>query len=58
MDSDLLGDSDKRSITRYVFTLGSTTISWVSQLQKIVTLSSTEAEYIAVTETNKEIVWL
>ena len=31
--------------TGFVFTLGGTTISWTSNLQKIVTLSTTEAEY-------------
>lgn len=30
----------------------------MSQLQKIVALSSTETEYIAATEANKELVWL
>lgn len=40
----------------YVFTLGFTAISWVSQLQKIVSLSSIEAEYIVATEASKEMV--
>ncbi|RVW83885.1 Retrovirus-related Pol polyprotein from transposon TNT 1-94 [Vitis vinifera] len=34
---------------------GGTAISWTSNLQKIVTLSTTEAEYVAVTEAGKEI---
>ena len=33
-------------------------MSWGSQLQKIVALSTTEAEYIVVTEASKEMVWL
>ncbi|KAK0585008.1 hypothetical protein LWI29_022138 [Acer saccharum] len=33
-------------------------ISWMSQLQKIVTISTTEAEYVAVTESSKELIWL
>jgi ATP-binding cassette subfamily B (MDR/TAP) protein 1 len=41
-----------------VFTLRSTAINWVSQLQKIVTISTTEAEYVAVTEASKELIWL
>ena len=36
----------------------STAISWASNLQKIVTLSTTEAEYVAATETRKEMIWL
>ncbi len=59
MDSDFAREVDhRRSTTRYVFTFGSTTISWVSQLQKIVTISTTEVEYVAMTEASKELIWL
>jgi hypothetical protein len=59
VDSDLAGDVDTRkSTTGYVYTLGGTAVSWVSKLQKIVALSTTEAEYVAVTEAGKEMVWL
>ncbi|KAE8723109.1 Retrovirus-related Pol polyprotein from transposon TNT 1-94 [Hibiscus syriacus] len=59
VDADLAGNVDiRRSTTGYVYTLGGTAMSWVSQLQKIVALSTTEAEYVAVTEANKEMVWL
>uniref|UniRef100_A0A7N2L6B7 Retrovirus-related Pol polyprotein from transposon TNT 1-94 n=1 Tax=Quercus lobata TaxID=97700 RepID=A0A7N2L6B7_QUELO len=34
------------------------TISWASNLQKIVTLSTTEAEYVATIESEKEMIWL
>ncbi|RVW59933.1 Retrovirus-related Pol polyprotein from transposon TNT 1-94 [Vitis vinifera] len=37
---------------------GGTAISWASNLQKIVTLSTTEAEYVAATEAGKEMIWL
>ena len=41
---DLGGDLDtRRSTTSYIYTLGGTTLSWISQLQKVVTLSTTEA---------------
>uniref|UniRef100_A0A2N9FMC5 Integrase catalytic domain-containing protein n=1 Tax=Fagus sylvatica TaxID=28930 RepID=A0A2N9FMC5_FAGSY len=33
-------------------------ISWQSKLQKCVTLSTTEAEYIAATEVGKEMLWM
>lgn len=56
IDSDLSRNKDKRSMTRYVFTFRDTTVNWISQLQKIVTLSSTVAEYIA--EASKEQIWL
>ncbi|CAM8972742.1 unnamed protein product [Rhodiola kirilowii] len=60
VDADLASsDIDKRrSTTGYVFTLGGTAISWASKLQKIVALSTAEAEYVAVTEASKEMVWL
>ena len=47
----MAGDKDsKRSTTGYVFTIGGTIISWISKLQKVVSLSTTEAEYVATTE--------
>ena len=59
VDSDMAGDVDgRKSTTGYVFTLGSAAVSWVSRLQKIVALSTTEAEYVAATEACKEMVWL
>ena len=59
VDVDLAGDIDSRkSIIRFIFTLGDTTISWASNLQKIVTLSTTEVEYVATTEVGKEMIWL
>jgi hypothetical protein len=54
----MVGDKDRRrSTTRYVFTIGGTTISWISKLQKFVSLSTTEAEYVAATEASKEMIW-
>ncbi|RVX06993.1 Retrovirus-related Pol polyprotein from transposon TNT 1-94 [Vitis vinifera] len=59
LDADFAGDIDSRKSTiGFVFTLGGTTISWASNLQKIVTLSTTEAEYVAATEVGKEMIWL
>ena len=59
VDIDFAGDIDSRkSTTGFVFTLGDTAISWASNLQKIVTLSTTEAEYVVATEARKEMIWL
>ena len=59
VDADYAGDLDKRrSLTRYVFTLFGCTVSWKAQLQSVVALSTTEAEYIAATEGVKEAMWL
>lgn len=59
VDSDFAGDLDRgRSLTGYVFKVLGNTVSWKAQLQHIVALSSTEAEYIALTEAVKEAMWL
>ncbi|MCO5575579.1 hypothetical protein L7F22_029381 [Adiantum nelumboides] len=56
---DMAGDKDtRRSTTGYVFTIGGLAVSWASKLQKIVSLSTTEVEYVALTEFSKEIIWL
>ncbi|KAE8664067.1 hypothetical protein F3Y22_tig00112857pilonHSYRG00227 [Hibiscus syriacus] len=57
VDADLAENVNIRmSTTGYVYTLGGTAVSWVSQLHKIVSLSTTEAEYVAVIEASKEMV--
>jgi hypothetical protein len=59
VDSDFAGDLDKRrSTSGYVFTLAGGAISWMSKLQNIVALSTTEAEYVAASHACKEAVWL
>ena len=42
----------------YLFTLGSSPISWSSKRQTLVTTSTCEAEYIASCHATKEAVWL
>jgi hypothetical protein len=59
VDSDMAGDKDsRRSTIGYVFTVGGTIISWILKLQKVVSLSTTEAEYVVATEASKEMIWL
>ena len=59
VDSDFAGDRDSRkSTTAFYFTLGGNCISWKSQLQPLVALSSTEAEYVAMTDAVKEAIWI
>ncbi|KAG8486221.1 hypothetical protein CXB51_019619 [Gossypium anomalum] len=59
VDADFAGDLDRRSsLTGYVFTIGGCVISWKATLQTTVALSTTEAEYMAITEASKEAIWL
>jgi hypothetical protein len=59
VDSDFAHDLDKRrSTSRYFFTLAGGAISWMSKLQNIVSLSTTEAEYVVASHACKEAVWL
>jgi len=48
----------RKSTTGYVFFLSDGVISWGSKKQSTVALSTTEAEYMALTETTKEAIWL
>ena len=59
VDLDYVGDLDKRwSTTSYVFTLAGALKCWKSTVQSTVSLSTTEAEYMALTKAVKEAIWL
>ncbi|GJX00334.1 retrovirus-related pol polyprotein from transposon TNT 1-94 [Tanacetum coccineum] len=59
VDSDYAGDlSGSKSTTEYVFTLCGRIVSWVSNLQSVVTMSTTKAEYVVDAQASKEAVWL
>lgn len=58
-DADYAGNLDTRQTTTgYVFIFQGAAISWASKLQKRITLSSTESEYIAMVAAAKESIWL
>jgi hypothetical protein len=58
-DSDYAGDlNDRKSTTGFVFMLGDSAISWSSKKQPIVTLSTTEAEFVATSACACQCVWL
>jgi hypothetical protein len=58
-DADHGGDKDTGYSTgAYVMKMGTGAISWRSKLQDVVTLSTTEAEYIAATHAGQELLWL
>jgi hypothetical protein len=59
LDSDLAGDlSDGRSIAGMAFYVNNCLVSWNSQKQKTVPLSSCEAEYMATTMVACQALWL
>ena len=58
-DADMAGDVDSRKSTSgYLMTFAGGAVAWQSRLQKCVALSTTEAEFIAITEACKEVLWL
>ena len=58
-DADYAGDADSRKSTSgYLMTYAGGAVSWQSRLQKCVSLSTTDAEYIAAVEAAKEVLWM
>lgn len=58
-DSDLAGDiDDRKSTTGVLYFLGNNPVTWTSQKQRVVALSSCEAEYIAATAGTCQGIWL
>jgi len=58
-DSDFAADSEtRRSVSGMVMTYAGGAITWASKKQQSVSLSTTEAEFVAASEAAKEIVWL
>ncbi|KAK9213933.1 hypothetical protein WN944_005919 [Citrus x changshan-huyou] len=50
--------SRRRSLTGYLYTFNNYTVNSKAQLQSVVALSITEAEYIAAAEAVKEAIWM
>ena len=58
-DADWAGDhADRRSTSGYVFQLANGAITWASRKQNSVALSTCEAEYMALSVTTQEVIWL
>jgi len=58
-DADWAGSlDDRRSTTGYVFTMNGAAVTWSSKKQPTVALSTTEAEYMAMTQAAKEAIWI
>jgi hypothetical protein len=56
-DSDWAADKSRRSRTGFIILLGNSPVIWSSKLQKCVALSSTEAEYVAVSSAARLVIW-
>lgn len=58
-DADWAGDIvDRKSTSGYIFTLNGAAVSWKSKKQACVSLSTAEAEYMALSNAAQEAVWI
>lgn len=58
-DADWANDpSDRKSITGCIFIISRAPISWFSKKQRVVALSTVEAEYMALSFACQEAIWL
>jgi len=57
-DADGASQEHQHAISGYAYILDRGAVSWASKKQELVTLSTTEAEYIAATHAAKEGIWL
>lgn len=57
-DADGASQEHRGAISGYMFIIDGSTISWTSCKQELITLSTTEAEYVVSTHAAKEAIWL
>ena len=57
-DADWASHVHRHSISGFVYFIGAGIVSWSCKKQPIITLSSTEAEYVALTHSSKDILWI
>ena len=57
-DADGSMAEDRCAISGYAFLIDGSTVSWASKCQEIVSLSTTESEYVVVMHSMKEGLWL
>ena len=58
VDADGASQEHRRAILGYVFMVDGGAVSWLLKKQELVTLSTTEAEYVDATHAAKEAIWL
>jgi Reverse transcriptase (RNA-dependent DNA polymerase)/gag-polypeptide of LTR copia-type len=57
-DADGNSQEHRRAISGYAYLIDGGAVSWTSKKQELVTLSTTESEYVATTHAAKEGIWL
>jgi hypothetical protein len=57
VDADGASQEHRQAITGYISMVDGGAVSWSSKKQELVTLSTTEAEYVAQTHADKEAIW-
>ena len=57
-DAAYANADDHKSISGYVFLSNMGAITWMSKKQTTIALSTTEAEYVALSEASREAIWL
>jgi hypothetical protein len=57
-DADGASQEHRHAVSGYAFLIDGAAVSWASRKQEIITLSTTEAEYVAATHAAKESIWL
>jgi hypothetical protein len=58
-DADFAGDLDgRKSTSGYIFTICGGPIAWSSRLQRSISQSTTEAEFVSLNEATRGAVWL
>jgi len=57
-DADGNMSEDRRTTSGYAFIINRGTVFWSAKRQEVVTLSTTESEYVGATHTAKEAIWL
>ena len=58
-DADWAGDTtDRKSTTGFVIMINDSVVSWLSKKQSTIALSTAEAEYMAISSTTQELMWI
>jgi len=57
-DADWASQMHRHSISGFTYFVGTGAVNWSCKKQPIITLSSTEAEYVALTHASKDAIWI